>query len=60
MKIITYTCSDCGTIIAGNVLESRREMKCPGLECRRVLRFSDLPDEEASYIQSNRENFTLE
>jgi hypothetical protein len=60
MKIITDTCPDCGTIIAGNVLESHRVMKCPGLDCETVRRFDDLPQEDQEYIEDNLEKYRME
>lgn len=59
MRIIILTCPDCGTIVAGNVLEDHREMKCPGLGCEKVLRFEDLEEDEQEYILDNREKYTL-
>lgn len=60
MRIITLTCSDCGTITAANVLETHREMKCPGLECGRVLRFADLSGDEREHVLENRSRYTME
>lgn len=60
MRIITDTCPDCGTIVAGNVLESHRVMKCPGLDCETVRRFDDLPEEDQEYIEANLEKYTIE
>ncbi|WP_135366091.1 hypothetical protein [Halosimplex halophilum] len=60
MRIITHTCPDCGTVVAGNVLESERRLKCPGLDCEAVLRFSDLPEADRTHIVENREKYTLE
>ncbi|WP_254279306.1 hypothetical protein [Haloarcula marina] len=60
MRIITLTCPDCGTVAAGNVLESQRVMKCPGLGCEEVLRFIDLTDDEQTHITENREKYTLD
>jgi phage FluMu protein Com len=60
MRIITLTCPDCGTIVAGNVLETHREMKCPGLHCDHVLRFSDLEQDEQNHITNNREKYVLD
>lgn len=60
MRIITLSCPDCGTVVAGNVLESRREMKCPGLGCEEVLRFSDLAEGDREHILTNREKYTME
>lgn len=60
MRIITLTCPDCGTTVAGNVLESHREMKCPGLGCESVLRFGDLSEGDQSHILDNREKYRME
>jgi len=60
MRIITLTCPDCGTVVAGNVLESRRRMKCPGLDCEAILQFTDLPETDRTHIVENREKYTLE
>lgn len=58
MRIITLTCPNCSTVVAGNVLESHREMKCPRLDCETVLRFSHLDDDDCEYILTNREKYT--
>ena len=60
MRIITLTCPDCSTIVAGNVLERRREMKCPAVDCECVLRFSDLADDEQTHLVENRERYTID
>ena len=60
MRIITHTCPNCGTIVAGNVLEGNREMKCPELDCEELLRFSDIDEADREHILSNRENYTIE
>ena len=60
MRIITYTCDSCGTVVAGNVLERHRVMKCVGLDCDVVLRFKDLPADDREHILSNREAYTIE
>lgn len=60
MRIITLTCTNCRTIVAGNVLEDHREMKCPGLGCEQVLRFSDLPQDERNHITNNRHQYVLD
>lgn len=57
MRIITLTCSNCGTIVADNVLERHRVVKCPGLDCERVLRFTDLPKRDQRYVKTNLEMF---
>lgn len=59
MKIITLTCPDCGTIVAANVLEDHREMKCLGLDCETILRFQDLDEDDREHILKNREMYTL-
>jgi hypothetical protein len=60
MRIITITCSRCGTIVAGNVLEDRRVMKCPGLECEHVLRYDKLPEADREHLVENREAYRIE
>jgi SUMO ligase MMS21 Smc5/6 complex component len=60
MRIITYTCPQCGTIVAGNVLESNRVMKCEGLGCEHVIRFDDLSEEDREHILENREQYRME
>lgn len=60
MRIITTSCSDCGTVVAGNVLEDHREMKCPGLGCEEVMRFTDLDDEDREHILENREKYRID
>lgn len=59
MRIITLSCPACGTVVAGNVLENRREMKCPGLGCEEVLRFSNLPAEDRDQMLENREKYMM-
>lgn len=60
MRIITLTCPNCGTIVAGNVLEDRRVMKCPGLECEQVLRYDDLPEDDRRHLVENRETYRID
>jgi len=60
MRIITHTCSECGTIIAGNVLEADRMMRCPGLDCEAIHRFDSLPAENQAYLEANHETLTME
>lgn len=60
VRIITLSCPQCGTVVAGNVLEDHREMKCPGLNCEEVLRFSDLAEGEQQHIIENRKQYTME
>lgn len=59
MRIITYTCSSCGTVVAANVLEKNRQMKCPGLGCENVIRFDDLPSEAHKYFMEHRDQYRL-
>lgn len=60
MRIITTTCPNCGTIVAGNVLEDRRVLKCPGLDCEHVLRFEDLDEDDREHLVSNRNAYTID
>lgn len=50
MRIVTYTCPDCGTVVAGNVLETERVLKCPGLDCTEVLTFEDLSEGDREFV----------
>lgn len=59
MRIVTLTCPDCSTIVAANVLEDHRVMKCPGLGCEAVLRFSDLPEADREHVLEHRERYRL-
>ncbi len=59
MRIETLSCPGCGTIVAGNVLETERVMKCPRVACDRVLRFEDLPDEIQAHYTENRERYQM-
>ena len=60
VRVITTSCPDCNTVVAGNVLESHRELKCPGLGCEHVLRFSDLPSRDQQHILENTDRYRLE
>lgn len=60
MRIITHICPECGTVVAANELETRREMKCPGLGCEEILRFSDLPSEAREHFLENRDQYRLQ
>ena len=59
MHIITYTCHDCGTVVAANELERRRVMKCPGLSCESVLEFEVLSSDDREHFLDNREQYRL-
>ncbi len=59
MRIITYACPVCGTVVAANELESGCVMKCPGLGCEEVHRFEDLDAEEQEHFLKNREKYQM-
>lgn len=59
MHVITLTCPNCGTIVAGNKLEAERVMHCPGFECDAVLAFDDLPDADQEHLLEHRELYTM-
>ena len=59
MKVFTLTCTDCGTIVAANELERRREMHCPGLDCERTLRFTDLPEDAQTEVLENPDRYRI-
>ena len=59
MHITTLTCPNCGTVVAANVLESERVMKCPGLDCEEVLEFEDLPETEQEYFLEHRQRYRI-
>jgi uncharacterized paraquat-inducible protein A len=57
--MVTYTCDECGTIVAANVLEDNRCMKCPRNGCHNVLEFDDLPSEKRQYFLDNVEKYDI-
>jgi len=59
MRIITHSCPICGTVVAANELESNRVMKCPGFNCRKVVRFDDLPDDAQEHFLENRDRYVM-
>lgn len=59
MRVITTTCTDCGTVVAANELESERVMQCPGLNCERIRRFTDLPEDERTHLLENRDRYRM-
>lgn len=59
MRIITHTCSNCGTVVSANELESHRVMKCPGLICDTVLRFEALSTEDQQYFLEHKDHYEL-
>lgn len=60
MKIYTLTCPDCGTVVAGNVIESSRIMKCPGVNCGTELRFEDLSETARSHLVENQDQYSID
>jgi len=50
MRIVTTTCPNCGTIVAGTLLEAERVLKCPGYQCGEARRFDDLSDTDREYL----------
>jgi len=59
MIIVTRTCPNCGTIVAGNELERNRVMKCPGLGCEEVLRFADLPEADQEHYVDHMDAYRI-
>lgn len=59
MRIITYSCPNCGTIVSANELEADRVMKCPRTTCSEVLRFEDLPNEECEFFLQNIDQYRI-
>lgn len=59
MRIITHTCTECGTIVSANELESHRVMKCPGPACDAVLRFEDFTDEEQEFFLEHADEYEM-
>ena len=51
MEITTLTCVNCGTIVAENVLEKERIMKCPSPGCDEILSFEDVQQAPADGIE---------
>jgi len=60
MKIVTLACPDCGTFVAGNVLEKERVLKCPREGCTNILQFDDLNETDRQYILRNVEKYSVE
>ena len=54
MRIITLTCPNCGTVVAGNELERERVMHCPGLACDAVFEFENLPETDREYLTERK------
>ena len=51
MRVVTLTCPECGTVVAGNLLVETRSAKCPGVECDGILRLEQLPEEELEILR---------
>lgn len=51
MRIVTLTCSDCGTVVAGNLLLEARSARCPGVDCDAILRLEQLPEDEQAILR---------
>lgn len=60
MRIETISCPECGTVVAANVLESHRVMKCPGVECETILRFSQLPVDVQEHYSEHRDKYRID
>lgn len=60
MRIITLECDDCGSIVAGNVLERYYRVDCPGANCDSVHEFDDLPEEERKFLREHSEQYQME
>jgi len=59
MRVITHTCPICGTIVAANVLENNRVMKCPGFRCQEVLRFEDVDRDAREHFLENLDRYQI-
>ena len=57
MRIDTLTCSECGSIVAGNVLESDRIVPCPNSNCQEIFRFDDLSEDAQENLINNRGSY---
>ena len=60
MRVETYTCPDCGTVVAANVLERERRLRCPGRSCTNVLSFGELPADVREHYEANRDRYRME
>lgn len=52
MEITTLTCPQCDTVVAENVLEEERIMKCPYYDCEEILSFEDLQQKTDRLVTS--------
>lgn len=60
MRVETHTCPNCGTVVAANVLERDRRLRCPGLDCGEILDFTDLPEEVREHYETNRDRYRID
>jgi hypothetical protein len=49
----------CGTIVAANVLERRRQMKCPRFDCEYILEYEQLPEDDRQYFEQYQQKYTI-
>lgn len=60
MRVETLSCDRCGTVVAANVLESHRVMKCPRVDCEAVLRFDALPADTREHYTANSGRYRMD
>jgi hypothetical protein len=60
MRIITLACEECGSIVAGNVLEQKGRVDCPGPNCDQTLQIETLTDDEQRHLLNNAEKYSIE
>lgn len=60
MRIITTTCPNCGTVVAGNVLELERVMTCPGFDCETTVSFQDLSESDRQHLEQFRDRYRMD
>lgn len=60
MRVETYTCPECGTVVAANVLERDRRLRCPGRDCDNVLSFDDLPEDVREHYERHPDRYRME
>lgn len=57
MRIITLACENCGSIVAGNVLERNHRVSCPDPDCENTLRFTDLSELDREFLIENAKTY---
>lgn len=60
MRVITLSCENCGSIVAGNVLERYHRVSCPGVECDNTLRFTKLDESDREYLVAHAKEYRME